>query len=86
MNDDKEKTVKHVNIQEKLINISNTAMSRYNELIGFTEIDQAYQKVTALQVKSCGIVGDFSKVQSSFSCFRSRCTVFRMNGRWFNCK
>jgi SpoU rRNA methylase family enzyme len=39
-------------IQEKIISVSNTALSRYNEIIGFTEIDLAYQKVTALQVKS----------------------------------
>lgn len=36
---------------EKLRNMSNTAQKRYNEIIGFSEIDQAYVKVTELQVR-----------------------------------
>lgn len=54
VNDEKGKSVpvKQVNIQEKIRNASNTALTRYNEIIGFSEIDAAYQKVTALQVKN----------------------------------
>lgn len=38
------------NIQNRVRNLSKTAMSRYNEIVGFTEIDQAYAKVTVIQV------------------------------------
>lgn len=55
------KTVSHENktfdfikreesIQDKLRNVSGTALSKYNEIVGFSEIEEAYQKVTALQV------------------------------------
>lgn len=35
----------------KIKNLSNSALAKYNEIIGFAEIDQAYVKVTALQVR-----------------------------------
>lgn len=52
---DEQEKLRHVKIfrvQDKIINASNVALARYNEIIGFTEIDQAYQKVTVLQVRS----------------------------------
>jgi septal ring factor EnvC (AmiA/AmiB activator) len=36
-------------VKEKIMNLSNIAVSRYNEVIGFDEIEQAYSKVTLLQ-------------------------------------
>lgn len=38
------------NFQDRIRTASNTALTRYNEIIGYAEIEQAYQKVTALQV------------------------------------
>lgn len=49
--DNKIAATKHVNIQEKIVNLSNTALTRYNDIVGFTEIEQAYIKVTTLQVR-----------------------------------
>lgn len=41
----------HGSFPSKIKNLSNSALARYNEIIGFAEIDQAYVKVTALQVR-----------------------------------
>jgi hypothetical protein len=39
-------------LREKLMKVSNTALTRYNEIIGFDEIDKEYRRITDLQVKS----------------------------------
>lgn len=39
------------NVQDKIKHATSTALSRYNEVVGFKEIDQAYDKISALQVK-----------------------------------
>lgn len=53
VSDEKEKKISAaVSIQEKVMNASNVALSKYNEIVGFTEIEQAYQKVTDLQVRN----------------------------------
>lgn len=44
--------IKILRVPDKMIYASNLALARYNEIIGFAEIDQAYQKVTVLQVRS----------------------------------
>lgn len=41
----------HGTFPDKIKNLSNSALTRYNEIIGFAEIDQAYVKVTDLQVR-----------------------------------
>lgn len=45
-----EKVKTNDNIQSRVRHLSQTALSRYNEIVGFTEIDQAYAKVTVIQV------------------------------------
>lgn len=40
----------HGSFPNRIKILSNSALARYNEIIGFAEIDQAYVKVTALQV------------------------------------
>lgn len=37
-------------LQDRIMLLSNSALSRYNEIIGFSEIDKEYKKVTELQV------------------------------------
>ena len=59
VSDDKEKLVPARNFQEKVMNASNAALTRYNEIVGFTEIEEAYQKVTGLQVKSAYSIRKF---------------------------
>ena len=44
-------------IRDKLMKVSNTAMTRYNEIIGFDEIDKEYKRIHELQE-------DLSKCQS----------------------
>lgn len=36
-------------LREKLMNYSNSALTRYNEIIGFDEIDKEYKKINELQ-------------------------------------
>lgn len=36
--------------KERLMKVSNEALTRYNEIIGFHEIDQEYKKISELQV------------------------------------
>lgn len=44
-------------IRDKLMKVSNSAMTRYNEIIGFDEIDKEYKRIHELQE-------DLSKCQS----------------------
>lgn len=37
-------------LKEKLMKVSNSALTRYNEIIGFDEIDREYRRITELQV------------------------------------
>lgn len=39
-------------LKEKLMKVSNTALTRYNEIIGFDEIDKEYKRITELQVRN----------------------------------
>ena len=43
------KTIEQV--QEKFKHVTNAAITKCNEVIGFKEIDQAYDKISGLQVK-----------------------------------
>lgn len=38
--------------KERVANLSSNYYARYSEIIGWNEIDDAYRKVTALQVRS----------------------------------
>lgn len=42
----------HELIKERVVNMSSSAYSKYAEIIGWNEIEEAYRKVTALQVRS----------------------------------
>lgn len=53
------------NMQDKVRLLSYTAISKYNEVIGFAEIDQAYNKVTVLQVRVQSL--DFGEFYHFFS-------------------
>lgn len=40
----------NVNLQNKVLEIKDVAISRYNQIIGYEEIEIAYQQITKLQV------------------------------------
>lgn len=60
-------------IQDKIKHVSTTALSRYNEVVGFKEIDQAYEKISSLQVKLLGFSQIFQIFMSIiFNCLFPR--------------
>lgn len=42
----------HEIIKERVANLSSSAYAKYSEIIGWNEIEEAYRKVTALQVRT----------------------------------
>lgn len=61
-------------LREKLMKVSNTALSRYNEIIGFDEIDKEYKRINQLQedlakcqIERTNLQLDINVIQSEIS-------------------
>lgn len=61
-------------LQDKVQLAANTALLKYNELIGFNEIDDAYKKVTLLQESLHSIQTERSMIQLQIANIRSDLT------------
>lgn len=63
-----------VNVKEKLMQISSTAVTKYNEIIGFDEIEKAYRKVTLLQEELAKTQTERTTIQLQINHIRQQLT------------